>query len=469
MSDELLAISPLDGRYAHSVESLSDFFSEFAYIRDRTKLEVLYLIALSDDAHLIRRLKPAELDFLQSINNSFNLEDARQIKEFEISSRHDVKAIESYIRKKISPTSLADLSEYIHFGLTSEDVNNLAQSLELRNSRDSVILPVLDKILEHLAGFIRAYKSTPMLARTHGQPAVPTTFGKEIAVYYARLRKQRELLKAFIFEAKLNGAVGNFNAGVSASSEVDWLAFSEGFIRGLQLEPNIFTNQILPYDNWVQYFNILKLVNSILLDLVRDMWQYISLGYLKLKVIRSEVGSSTMPQKVNPIDFENAEGNLGLANSLFDHYATKLPISRLQRDLSDSTVRRTFGTAIGHTFVAFISLVHGLENIEPDGSAMSKDLNAHWEVITEGVQTILRAAGVDQAYDLLKSFVRGKDLTKELFTRWVDELDVDGSVKEKLHTLTPLTYIGLAEKIADRALADESIQRKKSSKHEEPL
>ena len=468
MSDELLTISPLDGRYVHDVESLNEFFSEFAYIRDRTKLEVLYFIALSRDAHLIRPFDPAELEFLKSIVDSLTLEDAHQIKEFERITRHDVKAIERYLRAKLAPTSLSDILEYIHFGLTSEDVNNLAQSLELRNSRNSVILPMLDKIIEHLAGYIRACRSMPMLARTHGQPAVPTTFGKEMAVFYIRLRKQRKLLKAFLFEAKLNGAVGNFNAGVSASPQVDWLAFSDGFIQSVGLEPNIFTTQILPYDNWVQYFNIVKLVNSILLDLVRDLWQYISLGYLKLRVISTEVGSSTMPQKVNPIDFENAEGNLSIANSLFDHYSSKLPISRLQRDLSDSTVRRTFGTALGHTLVAFVSLTHGLEKLETDEYVMSEDLYSHWEVITEGVQTILRAAGVNEAYDLLKSFTRGKELTKELFTNWVDELAVERSVKEKLLLLMPLTYIGLAEQIAERTLTEESIQEDEVLNHEYP-
>ena len=455
MSDELLAISPLDGRYAHAIDALRDYFSEFAFIRDRARLEVAYFTALSQDAHLIRELTPTELDILQSLNDSFSLDEAQQCKEIEQVTRHDVKAIESFLRARLAPTSLSDLLEFLHFGLTSEDVNNLAQSLELRESRDKVILPAMDGIIEQLGGFIREYKSMPMLARTHGQPAVPTTFGKEMSVFYIRLRKQRAVLSTFGFEGKLNGAVGNFNALVSAAPQVDWLAFSEGFIHSLGLQSNLVTTQIIPYDNWIRFFYTLHLINSILLDLVQDIWHYISNGYLKLKLVATEVGSSTMPQKVNPIDFENAEGNLGLANALFAHYASKLPISRLQRDLSDSTVRRTFGTALGHTLVAWVSLARGLGRIEADEFAMRTDLEAHWEVVTEGAQTILRSAGVHEAYDRLKAMVRGKQLTQEMFNKWVEDLPCDKSVKEKLRALSPLTYIGLAERIAERALTEE--------------
>jgi len=455
MSDELQAISPLDGRYSHETETLRDYFSEFAFIRDRVRLEVVYLIALSQDAHLIRELTPIELDILRSLNDSFSPDEAQQCKEYEQITRHDVKAIESFLRARLAPTSLSDLLEFLHFGLTSEDVNNLAQALELRYSRDKIILPALDRIIDKLGGFIHEYKSMPMLARTHGQPAVPTTFGKEMAVFYIRLKKQRTVLSTFGFEGKLNGAVGNFNALVSAAPQVDWLAFSEGFIHSLGLQPNLVTTQIIPYDNWVRFFYTLHLINSILLDLVQDMWHYISDGYVKLKLVATEVGSSTMPQKVNPIDFENAEGNLGLANAFFEHYGSKLPISRLQRDLSDSTVRRTFGTALGHTLTAWVSLARGLERIEADESAMRTGLEAHWEVITEGAQTILRSAGVHEAYDRLKAIVRGKQLTQEMFNKWVEDLPCDKSVKEKLRALSPLTYIGLAERIAERALTEE--------------
>jgi adenylosuccinate lyase len=452
MSDELLALSPLDGRYARETEALRDYFSEFALIRDRVRLETSYLVSLSQDAHLIRGLMPSELDFLQSLNDTFSLSEARESKGHERVTRHDVKAVESFLRAKLVPTSLSDLLEFLHFGLTSEDVNSLAQAVELRDSRDKVILPALDRIIEQMAGLIAAHKSAPMLARTHGQPAVPTTLGKEMAVFYTRLKSKRGTLAAHIFEGKLNGAVGNYNALAASAPEVDWLAFGEGFVRRLGLEPNLITTQILPYDNWIEYFNGLHLINSVLLDLVQDLWQYISRSYFKLKVVAAEFGSSTMPQKVNPIDLENAEGNLGLANALFELYARKLPISRLQRDLSDSTVRRTFGTALGHALVGYTSMARGLERLEADESVLRSDLEAHWEVIAEGAQTILRAAGVNEAYDQLKSVVRGKGLTQQRFYKWIEELTVEDSVKEKLRGLSPLTYTGLAEQIAERAL-----------------
>jgi adenylosuccinate lyase len=278
--------------------------------------------------------------------------------------------------------------------------------------------------------------------------------GKELAVFFARLHNKRADLSGHTFEAKLNGAVGNYNALITTAPQVDWLAFSERFIRSLGLEPNLVTTQILPYDNWIEYFNSLHLINSILLDLVQDMWHYISRGYFKLRVVTAEVGSSTMPQKVNPIDFENAEGNLGLANALFEFYTRKLPISRLQRDLSDSTVRRTFGSAFGYSLVAYSSLTRGLDKMEVDESAVRSDLEAHWDVVAEGAQTILRAAGVNEAYDQLKSIVRGKNLTQEEFNKWVDELAVKKSVKDSLRSLSPLTYTGLAAQIAHRALRE---------------
>ncbi|MGA7193415.1 MAG: adenylosuccinate lyase [Anaerolineales bacterium] len=454
MSDELLALSPLDGRYVHETESLREYFSEFAYLRDRVRIEVRYLIVLSRDAHLVRDLTPAELDILNTLPDSFSLDDAHQIKDLEQITRHDVKAIENFLRAKLAPTSLSNLVEFLHFGLTSEDINNIAQALALQNSRDQIILPALDKILDQLVEIIQKYKSTPMLARTHGQPAVPTTFGKEMAVYYARLKKQCIQLTSYRFEAKLNGAVGNFNALVSAAPQVDWLAFSEKFVHDLGLESNPITTQILPYDNWIEYFNALHLINSILIDFAQDMWRYISDDYLKLKVVASEVGSSTMPQKVNPIDFENAEGNLGTANALFEQYARKLSISRLQRDLSDSTIRRTFGVALGHSLVAYASLAKALERVEANESAMRAELEAHWEVVAEGAQTILRAAGVSDAYDQLKSLARGKQITKETFTQWIENLSVEELVKEKLRALSPLTYVGLAEEIAENSLKE---------------
>ncbi len=455
MSDDLNSLSPLDGRYVSETQSLRDYFSEFAYIRDRAIIEINYFIALSKDARLARPLTPAEVDFLLSLTISFSSDEAQQIKELEKVTRHDVKAVENFLRRKLSSTSLSDLLAFLHFGLTSEDVNNIAQALALQNSRHEVILPALERILEQLAKLIRAHKSTSMPARTHGQPAVPTTFGKEMAVFYSRLKKQRKKLASHSFEAKLTGAVGNLNALVAAAPQVDWQRFAADFLGGLGLKSNFITTQILPYDNWVEYFNTLHLINSILIDFAQDMWRYISDNYVKLQVVDSEVGSSTMPQKINPIDFENAEGNLGLANSLLEHFARKLPISRLQRDLSDSTARRTFGTALGHSLVAYTSLTRGLERVEANQTMMKKELKKHWEVIAEGAQTILRAAGISEAYEQLKSVSRGKELTQEAFAEWIEGLRVDQAVKEKLRGLSPLNYLGLAEKIASGVLEED--------------
>ncbi len=448
MTDDLLVLSPLDGRYARETEPLRNHFSEFAYIRDRMRIEIAYLISLSRDAKLVRPLAAAELGLLKALADSFSVEDARQVKDFELVTRHDVKAIENFLSARLAATPLADTVSWIHFALTSEDADNLAQAIALRDSRDGVMLPALDHILTQLTALAQEHASTPMLARTHGQPAVPTTFGKEMAVFLVRLNKQRAALAGHRFEAKLTGAVGNFNAAQSAAPQVDWLAFSNNFIRGLGLEPNLVTTQILPYDNWVEYFSILHLINSILLDLSQDIWRYISAGYLKLRVVKSEVGSSTMPQKVNPIDFENAEGNLGLANALLEQFTRKLPVSRLQRDLSDSTVRRAFGSALGHALVAYASLARGLERVEADAAAMRSELEAHWEVVAEGAQTILRAANIPQAYDQLKSLTRGQVITEENFHQWIESLQVDDAVKTKLRSLSPMSYIGLAGEIA---------------------
>ncbi|MCI0478854.1 MAG: adenylosuccinate lyase, partial [Anaerolineales bacterium] len=360
-TDELELLSPLDGRYARETAPLRNYFSEFAYLRDRARIEIDYLIALARDARLVRSFTAREISALQSLISNFSLADARAIKEFEVTTRHDVKAIENFLRARLASTSLADVIEWLHFGLTSEDVNQTAHALALRDSRDQVVLPALDKVIARLAALARQHKSTPMLARTHGQPAVPTTLGKEFAVFLARLKKQRAILIRHRFEAKLTGAVGNFSAHVAAAPQIDWIAFSARFIRAYDLEPDLVTTQLAPFDNWVRYFDALRLTNSILIDLAQDLWRYISDDYLKSRVVASEVGSSTMPHKVNPIDFENAEGNLGIANALFEQYARKLPISRLQRDLSDSTVRRTFGVALGHTLVAYVNLARGLD------------------------------------------------------------------------------------------------------------
>lgn len=413
-------------------------------MRARARVELDYLSALASTG-LVRPLTESERRSL----DAFGDEDARQIQVHERETKHDLKAIEYYLRHKLPP----DLHSWIHFGLTSEDVNNIAQALALRDARDHVLVPELDRLLTTLREFARKYRALPMLARTHGQPAVPTTLGKEVAVALARVRKIRDEVAAHGFEAKLTGAVGGYNAMQAAAPQVDWLAFSERFIRDLGLEPNHATTQILPYDNWIRFFDLLRLLNSILLDYTQDMWAYVSSGYLRQAVVEGEVGSSTMPQKVNPILFENAEGNLGIANALFTHFGQKLPVSRLQRDLSDSTVRRTFGTAIGHTLLAWTNLRRGMGRIEASEEVLRADLNSHWEVISEGAQTILRAAGRSDAYESLKSQTRGRDLDEAGYRNWVESLQVDETTRRRLLELSPENYIGLAVEITDRVIA----------------
>lgn len=447
----LHALSPLDGRYADATAPLSGFFSEFAFLRDRVRVELDLLPALAKSG-LIRPLSASDSTQLDSIKSTFASTDAESIQAHERETRHDVKAIEYFLRDKLQGTSLADLIPWIHFGLTSEDVNSIAQAIALRDSRDAVILPALDTLLSALREFAIRYRALPMLARTHGQFAVPTTLGKEITVYLARLKKTRGGMSAFRFEAKLTGAVGNFNALQSAAPQIDWLSFSKEFIAHFDLEPNLLTTQILPYDNWIRYFDILRLTNSILIDFSQDVWRYISDGILKQAIVEGEVGSSTMPQKVNPIDFENAEGNLGVANSLFAHYAEKLTISRLQRDLSDSTVRRTFGTALGHTLLAYINLTRGMERIAADEEKIKAELNAHWEVVAEGAQTILRAAGRSDAYESLKRQTRGRVLTESDYKLWCEAIDVDAETRARLLSLSPESYIGLAIQLTDDAV-----------------
>src|SRR6266540_3040300 len=449
----LHALSPLDGRYADIAAPLSDHLSEFAFLRDRVRVELDYLAALSKTG-LFRSLTDSESAKLDSIKTAFSSADAERIRVHERETRHDVKAIEYFLKEKLEGTSLQDLLPWIHFGLTSEDVNSIAQAIALREARNSVLLPAFDILLTWLREFAIRYRALPILARTHGQFAVPTTLGKEFAVYLARFKKTRAEISAHRFEAKLTGAVGNFNALYAAAPQMAWLSFSKEFIQQYDLEPNLITTQILPYDNWIRYFDNLHLANSIMIDFAQDIWRYISDGYLKQALVEGEVGSSTMPQKVNPIDFENAEGNLGVANSLFTHYAQKLTISRLQRDLSDSTVRRTFGSALGHTLVAWVNLTRGMSRIAADEEKLKADLNAHWEVVSEGAQTILRAAGRGDAYESLKRQTRGRVLTEADYRSWLEEIDVSEEVRNQLKSLSPESYIGLAVQLVDRVIAE---------------
>jgi adenylosuccinate lyase len=440
----LHTLSPLDGRYENETSPLRNFFSEFAYLRTRARFELEYLSALSKTGIF----PPDRLSDWKPELQTFTDEDALKIQEYEQTTRHDVKAIEYFLRDRIPP----ELHQWIHFGLTSEDINNLAQAIALRDSRDNVLLPALDNLLGALHDFAKKYRALPLLARTHGQPAVPTTLGKEFAVYFARLIKCRDGMAAHKFEAKLTGAVGNFNALQAAAPQVDWLAFSQDFIQSLDLEPNLVTTQILPYDNWIRYFDSIKLTNTILIGYTQDVWRSISDGILKQKVVEGEAGSSTMPQKVNPIDFENAEGNLGIANALLTHYGQKLPISRLQRDLSDSTVRRTFGVAFGHTLLAWNNITRGMSRIDPDEEKIKAELSEHWEVVSEGAQTILRLAGKSDAYESLKSETRGRVLNEGTYRLWIETLDVDEETRARLQSLSPESYIGLASQLTDQIL-----------------
>jgi adenylosuccinate lyase len=451
MDSPLNLLSPLDGRYAAATAPLRDYFSEFAFLRDRVRVELDFLSALSKTG-LTRPLTDSESAQLESIKSTFSSSDAESIQVHERDTRHDVKAIEYFLQGKLQNTSLQDLLPWIHFGLTSEDTNSIGQAIALNESRNKVILPALDNLLSSLSDFAIRSRAVPMLARTHGQFAVPTTLGKEFAVFIARLQKTRDDIASHRFEAKLTGAVGNFNALQAAASQVDWLSFSENFVSSYNLESNIITTQILPYDNWIRYFDLIRVTNSILINFAQDIWRYISDGYLKQAVVAGEVGSSTMPQKVNPIDFENAEGNLGVANALFTHYAQKLTVSRLQRDLSDSTVRRTFGMALGHSLLAWTNFQRGMKRITPDEEKLKAELNAHWEVVSEGAQTILRAAGKSDAYESLKEQTRGRVFTESDYKAWCAAIDVDDATREKLKALSPETYIGLAIELTDRVV-----------------
>ncbi|HEX5809504.1 MAG TPA: adenylosuccinate lyase [Anaerolineales bacterium] len=450
----LHALSPLDGRYEVETHALREFFSEFAYLRRRTGLELEFLMALSRTGifppEILSGYKPDLRDFTEA--------DARRIQEHEKTTRHDVKAIEYFLREKLPGA----VHPWIHFGLTSEDINNIAQALALKDSRDQVLLPALDRLINSLRDFAQTYRALPFLARTHGQPAVPTTLGKEIAVFIARLVKCRAGIAEHRFEAKLTGAVGNFNALHAAAPHVDWIDFSKQFIERLGLEPNLVTTQILPYDNWLRYFDSIHMANTILVGYTQDVWRYIGAGVIQQKVIDSEVGSSTMPQKINPIDFENAEGNLGLANSLLTHYREKLPISRLQRDLSDSTVRRTFGVGLGHTLLAWNNITRGMSRIAVDENLIRQELSEHWEVISEGAQTILRLAGHSEAYESLKSLTRGQKLTKNSYEKWVKALAIDEETRARLLSLSPESYIGLATELTDQVIRDSIFESRRS-------
>lgn len=458
--DKLECISPIDGRYRKNTDSLADFFSEKALSNYRTIVEIEYFIFLSKQGLGLRPLTNNEIKELKALE-TLSLEDAQIIKDIEVkgyknikATNHDVKAIEYFLKDKLQNSTLKDTLEWIHFALTSEDINNITYSLMAQEATNKVIIPELDKIYNTLSTLAIKYANVPILARTHGQPASPTTFGKEFKVFSERIRNQMEQLKTHKLSIKLNGATGNYNAQISAYPNFDWVEFTKGFIaqlekeRDVRLNVNLITTQIEPHDSLIELFDNIRRINMILIDFSQDMWRYISDDWIKQKPVEGEVGSSTMPHKVNPIDFENAEGNLGLANALFAFFANKLPISRLQRDLSDSTVSRNFGSAFAYSLTAYKALQKGLTKVEVNEMKVSEVLESHWEIIAEAIQTILRREGKATPYELLKELTRGKKITQKDFEEFIDKLDVSDNVKEEMKKLSPNNYIGIADKIA---------------------
>ncbi|KRE90586.1 adenylosuccinate lyase [Frateuria sp. Soil773] len=447
----LTALSPLDGRYASKAEALRPIFSEFGLMHRRVHVEIEWLLALAADPG-IAELPPfdaAQADRLKAIAAGFGVEDGSRIKAIEATTNHDVKAVEYFIKERIgSDPALAQAKEFVHFACTSEDINNLSYALMLRDAREQVLLPAFDRLIATLRGLAHANAALPMLSRTHGQTASPSTLGKELANVVARLERQRRQLAALEVPGKINGAVGNYNAHAVTYPEVDWRAFSQRFVESLGLDYNPYTTQIEPHDGIAEYCDAVRRANIILIDLARDVWGYISLGYFKQALKAGEVGSSTMPHKVNPIDFENAEGNFGLANALLGHFAEKLPISRWQRDLTDSTVLRALGTAFGHTLVALESLQKGLGKLTVNADRLAADLDASWEVLAEAVQTVMRRYGLPEPYEQLKALTRGQGITRDSMRNFIDGLDLPADAKQRLLELTPGGYVGLAEALA---------------------
>ena len=449
MSDPLKNISPLDGRYSKSIETLSDYFSESALIKYRIKVEIEYLIHLSRQKE-VKELDPIsdkDIKRFQKIYNSFSIEDAKRVKAIEVATNHDVKAVEYFIREKLEKMKKKRLYPWIHFALTSEDVNNLSYSLMWQEGMRNVFLPQFREVIKKLNTIAKQFSTTAMLSLTHGQSATPTTFGKELAVFVHRLNRQFEQIKKQQLQGKFGGATGTWAAHYTAYPKMDWLNFSKKFIRSLGLDPNLVTTQIEPHDSVVESYHSMIRVNNILIDLCRDIWSYVSRGILKQKRVPGEVGSSTMPHKINPIQFENAEGNLGLANSILGHLSNKLPISRMQRDLTDSTTLRNQGVAMGYSYLACKNILKGLKRITVNKPGMKKELNSHWEVLAEAVQTVLRKSGSDNAYEQLKNMTQGETVTSESIIDFVKLLRIPEEDKKRLSELTPEEYIGIAPKL----------------------
>ncbi len=446
----LTAISPVDGRYFDKTNALSTIFSEFGLIKYRVLIEVKWLQAMSENAGIpeVPKFSDQAAQFLADIATNFSVEDAQAVKDIERTTNHDVKAVEYFLKDKIKDnTELNAVTEFFHFACTSEDINNLSHALMLLEGRE-VVLEQMQNVLSLIGALAKDNASIPMLSRTHGQTASPTTVGKEMANFSYRLRRQIEHLQAVKIMGKFNGAVGNFNAHISAYPDLDWQRISQDFIEGLGVNYAPYTAQIEPHDYMAEYFHAMNRFNTILIDFCRDIWGYVSLGYFKQKTIAGEVGSSTMPHKVNPIDFENGEGNLGIANALNTHLADKLAISRWQRDLSDSTVLRNLGVSCAHCLVAYASIAKGIGKLETNETRLLQDLDSSWEVLAEPIQTVMRRYGIENPYEKLKALTRGQTIDAQVLAKFVKDLDMPDEAKKALSELTPMTYIGDADKLA---------------------
>lgn len=443
----LMNLSPLDGRYHSKSHALKPILSEYGLIKNRTFVEIEWFKALSNHAPLTELpcLPKTVMHQLDAIIELFNIEDAQAIKVIEKTTNHDLKAVEYFLKQRFETiTELALYREFIHFGCTSEDINNLAYALMLKDARDTVLLPVLDQLTNQLRSLAQSHHDTPMMARTHGQPASPTTLGKEIVNVIARLERQINKFQQVEILGKINGAVGNYNAHLSAYPELNWQKFTQHFVESLGLTWNPLTTQIEPHDWISEYLDILTRLNTILIDFSRDVWGYISLGYFVQKAQPGEVGSSTMPHKINPIDFENAEGNMGIANALLTHLSQALPISRFQRDLTDSTRLRNLGPAIGHGFIAYQSILKGLNSLSVNKTALENDLNQNWALLAEPIQTVMRRYGISEPYEKLKVFTRGKTIDKHNIQLFIEQLDLPVEAKKQLKQLCPTQYTGSA-------------------------
>lgn len=450
----LLALSPLDGRYAGKLDALRPIFSEYGLIHARVRVEIEWLLALAAEPGIVElpAFDAGQVDALQALWKGFSVADAARIKEIERTTNHDVKAVEYFIKERLKDEAgLAQALEFVHFACTSEDINNLAYALMLGQARQEVLLPRLDALLAALRQLANAHAGLAMLSRTHGQSASPTTVGKEIANVVARLQRQGEQLAAVSICGKINGAVGNYNAHVASYPNVDWPAFARRFVESLGIEFNAYTTQIEPHDYIAELCDAHKRIGTIAIDLCRDIWGYISLGYFRQAVVAGEVGSSTMPHKVNPIDFENAEGNFGISNALLEHFAAKLPVSRWQRDLTDSTVLRALGTAFGHGLIGFDALLRGLGKLSPNADRLAADLDAAWEVLAEAVQTVMRRHGLPNPYEQLKALTRGQGITEQSMRRFIESLELPADEKRRLLAMAPGDYTGLAAELARQA------------------